>query len=225
MIPALRRIAQHAAVYSRLRGIVLTQALTNALGEYDCDVDVPARRMTFSSPRGEVTATADLLGCVTVAPPAVVWGYSEHLADEVGPSPVAQHIARFGVLYSQPELAQDVLDYTVPDGAQAAEAAAGLGTEVFGPQALSWTVPRGESGAQQSFLLQAPSIEVPALTPELIAGHLPGLLSHDIDDPTWSLDGLRRLLPGWTVSADRHEAVTSYTVTDPHGTTATSEGA
>lgn len=202
MLQQIRRVGQHAAIYAMYRQELLDEMLVERLGEYRWDADHQARRLLFSSDRGEVAATSHLLASIAARPASLLWGFAEPFAPYVGPEPLAERIRRLGEQHGLDQLTRQEVEYELAPGEDQAEAIAlmahdvgMLGVEFFGPDKVYYTFPTG-GGSRQVLLLEGLSAPVPEVT---IDGLFPRLARYlmGVDDIAWSLEGLVRLLPGW----------------------------
>ncbi|AYD89786.1 hypothetical protein D5R93_06575 [Actinomyces lilanjuaniae] len=224
MIAQLRRVSQRAAVYALARQEALTEVLGRRLGkDYQWEADLPERRITFSSPRGEVRAQAQVLASVAVTPPSLVWGFAAPFAPYVGPDPAAARIRQLGAAHGIEVLQQEEAGYEVEEGQDPVEAAEALShdvgmlaTVVFGSGAMYYSGAVGSGGSRQVFLLQGLSLPVPEPT---LSRLFPSLTRYTLaaDDIDWSLDGLVDLMPGWSLSRHVSGATTTYRLADAVG--------
>lgn len=195
-------MGQHAAMYAMFRQELLDEMLVARLGEYRWDADHQARRLVFSSERGEVTASSHLLASIAAKPASLLWGYAEPFAPYVGSDPLAARIRELGRQHGLDELTREEVVYEYNPSEDQTEVIAAmahdvgmLGIEFFGPQKVYYTFPTG-GGARQVLLLENLSEPVPEITIDGLFPRLARYLS-GVDDIAWSLEGFVRLLPGW----------------------------
>lgn len=227
VIPAIRRVGQHAAIYSIVRQQLLSETL-NELGDYRWDIDIPHRRLDFTSAKGQISATADVIASIAVSPTTILWGWADLFAPYVGPDPQARRIAEFGQRHNLAALCQEEVPYLVAEGENPVDAAAmlahdigSLAVEVFGPDALYYSGPTGGAGSRQVFLLRDLSAQVPVPSLQDVLVRIPTLVGGGIDDLPWSLDGLVHLMPGWHMDRTQEGTTDLCTLRVPDGTSAT----
>lgn len=229
MTNQIRRCGQHACIYAMLRQELLDDVLTTQLGDYRWDVDLGSQRFTFSSPSGEVSATAHLLASIAARPATLMWGFAPSFT-QYGPAvTLSAGVRQVGQAQGLAQLTDHEVAYHVPPGADQGEVIAALahdvgalGVELFGPGYCYYSMPIG-GGSRAVVLLGDLSHPLPEVTLADVFSRLPRYLT-GIDDPAWSLDGLVRLCPGWAISQGRDATGTHYAhVTDQAGRTASVE--
>lgn len=220
----LRRVSQHAVLYARVRQDSLGSWIGARLGDgYTFEVDNDRARFTLSSRRGKLTARCRLIASVAGSPPAVVWAYAPMFAAYSAVTELGDRIREFGEFngvdeFTTPELAVDAAN--LQDASQPLDEVAHLvgsaAIEMFGAQRHYYVVPSGQSSLV--YLLDEwsdppPDVDLGWLQLKLASA------AFDCDDLTWSMDGLVRLLPGWTLEAcePREAGASSWRMADPDG--------
>ena len=225
MLPQVRRIGQHAAVRAHIRQEQLGDHLDGRLGAgWRYDVDLPGRRIIFSGAQGQVTGRAQLLTSVASSPSSLLWGWSQVFASQAGPDPAAAAFHRFGREHNLSELVTEEAPYEVPAGLSQADVIATIchdvgaaATVVFGPEVLYYTLPTGNGAGRIVLLVDELSAPLPPLTLTDAFVKLPRLLQ-EVDEVAWSLDGLARFTPGWSLEpGDIVERTHHYTLLDENG--------
>ena len=202
---------------------MLAEVLEQRLGEYDWSMDLPARRFVFSSERGRITATGQVLASIALNPASVLWGFAAPFAPYIGANPAASRIAAFGARHKLDVFQREEVDYQVEEGQNQVELVSSLShdigmaaTEIFGPTILYYSAATGNAGSRQVFLLEDLSVPLPELTLNRL---FPSLTRYvmAVDDIDWSLHGLVHLMPGWSLSREDIESTTGYRIADTFG--------
>lgn len=223
VIPQLRRVGQRAAIYALVRQEMLAEILEQRLGEYDWSVNLPERRFVFSSERGTITATGQVLASIAVDPATLLWGFAAPFAPFTGQDPAAARIPIFGARHSLDILQREEVPYAVRPQDNQVDVITSLShdvgmaaTEIFGPTALYYSGATGGAGSRQVFLLDDLSVPVPELT---LGRLFPSLTRYvmAVDDIDWSLHGLVHLMPGWSLSREDAGVTTGYRITNSRG--------
>ena len=229
MTNRIRRCGQHACIYAMLRQELLDDMLTARLGDYRWDVDLGAQRFTFSSPSGTVTATAHLLASIAAKPATLMWGFAPSFT-QYGPAvALSAGVRQVGQAQGLAQFTDYEVAYPVPLGADQGEVIASLahdvgalGVELFGSSYCYYSMPIG-GGSRAVVLLGDLSHPLPEVTLAEVFSRLPRYLT-GVDDPAWSLDGLVRLCPGWTITQGRDATGAHHArITDQAGRTASVE--
>ncbi|MBO3725539.1 hypothetical protein J5X07_10975 [Actinomyces bowdenii] len=223
MIPQLRRVGQRAAIYALVRQEMLAEVLEQRLGEYDWSVDLRARRFVFSSERGRITATGQVLASIALNPASLLWGFAAPFAPYVGQNSAASRISIFGARHGLEVFQREEVGYEVEPGENQVELVTTLShdvgmaaTEIFGPRILYYSGATGTAGSRQVFLLEDLSVPLPDLTLNRL---FPSLTRYvmAVDDIDWSLHGLVHLMPGWSLSREDIGATTGYRIANTTG--------
>ncbi|MDO4888979.1 MAG: hypothetical protein Q3979_09850 [Actinomycetaceae bacterium] len=228
MTQQIRRVGQHAILYSLLRQELLAQTLEEKLGNYAWQADPPAGRFSFSSDSGEITASCHVLASIAVDPATILWGFAEPFSHYLGPNPPAAQVREFGTQFGLQELIDEEIPYPFdPAEDQKAVTAAlshdigALGVELFGPPTIYYSAPVGMSGSRQVLLLDDLTATIPPVTLDRLFPKL-GEYLVNVDDIGWSFDGLVRLLPGWQLESDTPSPNDRWwRITDDAGASAT----
>ncbi len=207
MTEQIRRCAQHATIYATLRQEQLHDTLAQVLGDYRWSVDLGTQRFTFASGTGTVEATAHLLASIAADPATIRWGHAASFGSYGSAVALAEEVRETGRRHRLDQLVDEDVPYRTPPGADQGDVIAALahdvgalGVELLGPTYCYYSMPVG--GASRAVLLLGDlSHPLPPVTLDDVLARLPRQLSQ-IDDPAWSLDGLARLLPGWSVTHD-----------------------
>lgn len=226
MIYEIHRLAQHAAIYSKLHQELFDKAIKEAIGTYSWHIDVPDRVLTFTSVDGggEVTCEGDTLASVAVRPATLLWGYAKFFAPYVGDNPAARQIRSFGEEYELESLTQEEIPYEFDESQNQLDAIVALSHEVgmvaniiYGPEVYYYTGPTGNAGARQTYLVRNPSVDIPPVTVRELFPRLARYIV-ELEDIDWSFEGLGKLLPSWSVQREQTpEGPVRYTITDHTG--------
>jgi len=197
----------------------LLQVLDDHFGEeqWRYDVDLPSHRIAFTgNGREPITGHCDVIASVAARPATLLWGWSPQVAEFVGPDPLAAQLRAFG---EQNGLQQFVAE-EVPYEFQGDQGDAIIGiardagfsaVEVLGAETMPFLFPLG-GGSQGVLRVAGLSVPLPPVTVTEVGIRLPRFVGL-LDDLAWSLDGLTRLNPAWTltVTDDRR----TFTLADP----------
>ena len=206
MTPQIRRVGQHAVLYSTLRQELLAEWLDERLGsQQDFDVDLETGALEFVAPTGRITASAHLIASIAVSPSTIVWGWAPMFDGRGAQDPVTRRLREFGEAQRLDEFTTDELPYApqplgdAEASAEIAQLAHELGAaavEVLGPDFLYYSFPTNRLGSRAVVALDGFSEAPPVPDAATVFSRLARLLD-GVDDLAWSLDGLARLLPGW----------------------------
>ena len=209
MIPEIRRVGQHAALYSSLCQELFDEWLNEELGPHNFHNDPLNKKFSFyrgtehSRPEKEITSIPYFLGSVAIEPATLLWGFSPIHEPHGGPHTAARSMREFGLPHQLRDFVVEEVPYRYSDKSQPHDAnmlshdIGQAAVEIFGPDTRYSSLPTGNAGFRGIYLHQ--SFSEPAPQPRLshVMSRLPRLLG-DCDDIGWSLDGFARLM-GWSL--------------------------
>lgn len=213
MTQQIRRVGQHAALYAAIRQELLGEWLEERLGENRFDLDLRERVCGFSSERGRLTARANFIASIAVAPATLLWAWSPQLVETAGPAELAERLRDFGTEQRLPEFTAEEVPHGRAEGSDGGDGegdderrdrivALGHDTgqaavEVLGADYRYYSFPTNAAGSRGVVVLDEWSEAPPEPTTIDVFTKLPRMLS-EVDDIGWSLEGLARLMPGWS---------------------------
>lgn len=205
-LPQIRRVAQHAALFAAIRQELLAEAIEAAVGpDHSYDVDHSQQRLSFVSDQGQVHLRAHLVASVALEPRSLLWGFAAPFAPYVGPDPLAARIREAGRANSLSELVDEEVAYDLGPGQSAEDSLTNVahdvgmvGVELFGPSTFYYTFAAG-NGSRQTLLVEQGDLALAPVDLPAVFVRLARLVPQ-LDDVRWSLDGLVRLRPGWSLT-------------------------
>lgn len=206
MIPEIRRIGQHSALLATTKQEMFGEFLEAHLGqEYRWSFNSGV--LAFESKQGRVECDTYPVASIAVEPATLLWRWQPLSAEEAEyfRGEVAEGYRQFGEQYNLASLTAAEVAYQVGDDQRATIAQLGhdvihTGYEIFGPRAVFYQAPFNAAGSRlvwalNNFRTIDGPIDVPS--PELleVLVKAPRLLDQ-VDDVSWSLEGVARHFPG-----------------------------
>lgn len=204
----IRRVAQHAVLYSRASQELQARWQQSVLGpESRFDIDAAAARFTLSSPTARIEARCQVVASIASSPATLLWGFAPMFRDYPALSAAAGYIREFGQRHQLAQFTTEEIPYPVDPSrdqqAVIADVSHQIGQaaiEIFGSGYTYYSAPTTHT--RLVYLLDQWSVAPPEVDLEAVLVPL-GRLVQDCDDLGWSLDGLVRLRPGWALTEEQ----------------------
>lgn len=204
--PQIRRVGQHAVLFSQLRQELLGEWLDERLGEsHHYNVDLGTGEFVFTNGIDRVSATAHLVASIAVSPSTLIWGWAPMFDGRGAQDGATRHLREFGVAQQLDEFTTEEVRYA-PEPLSDEEAPGAIAAlshdlgaaavEALGPAFRYYSMPTGKAGSRFVVALDGFSEAPPEPDAATVFSRMARLLD-SADDLGWSLDGLARLLPGW----------------------------
>ncbi len=200
-IPQLRRVGQHAALYAQARSEQIMDWLTEELGEdHTCEANDYGRQIDFIAPDGRsITARGHVIASVAVKPTSLLWRWEEGESESVAAA--MREWGRQNGLYVFTRKEVDYVPFPGGESEGPLSVAADVGHaafEIFGADAMYIHPSFNAAGSRLVLLVEDFSKTPPPMDFPTFCTKLPRLLS-TVDDVDWSMDGLTRARPDWSV--------------------------
>lgn len=234
----VRRVAQHAVLYSRVSQELQSAWQKSVLGpQSSFGIDATTARFTLSSPDARLEARCQIIASIASSPASLLWGFAPLFRDNPTLSAAAGYIREFGQQHRLAEFTTDEIPYpfdpaTQDQSAVIADVSHTIGQaaiEIFGSTYTYYSAQTTHT--RLVYLLDQWSVSPPEVDLDAVMVPLPRLVQ-DCDDLGWSLDGLVRLRPGWALAEEppqsgghqrwrifdeRHRSITLEVTRDRHG--------
>lgn len=199
----LRRVAQRAILYSRIRMELMRELVAKHTIEgepHNFNVDFEAGEISFCD--GRLRGRAELIASIAIEPATVLWGFAPFFQQGHGRDQ-AQRIRTFGAWNNLDELTREEVPHGIPEGPEQfneflilAHDIGAVGVYACGPEYDYVTFPNHQTGSHVVLLVSELTHRVPPLTLLDVYVRLSRYVDY-IDDLEWSLGGLVEMMPGW----------------------------